>query len=62
MDRGGKLMMVRRPEQTLVTVRATSRSSPVMGRSVAGVVDYDDAPRVVVLAWQALRWFGGRLA
>jgi hypothetical protein len=45
-----------------VTVRVTFGLSPVMGRSLAGVVDYDDASRVVVLVRQASRWLSGGLA
>jgi hypothetical protein len=59
---GGKMTTVRRLRQTLVTVRVTFGLSPVMGRSLAGVVDYDDASRVVVLVRQASRWLSGGLA
>jgi hypothetical protein len=59
---GGKMTTVRQLRQTLVMVRVTFEVSSVTGRSLAGVVDYDDASRVVVLVRQASRWLGGGLA
>jgi hypothetical protein len=43
-------------------VRVASGASPVMGRAMLGAVDYSDAPGMVDLARQALRWLHGELA
>jgi hypothetical protein len=59
---GGELTTVRWSRWIFVIVTVTSGASSAMGRSLVGAVDYDDAPRVVVLARQASRWLSGGLA